>query len=397
MLEELTVTAWQYFGHDRLYVNLPDGTPIGWADRRTGGITVVHARYRDDVTDALARRAPELLTRAEPQVFVHPGALADAEGDAYNDGDAYADGDTFTDRAAYADGVRFTSGDAYADGATLTDAYAGGDPYSRDDAYHDAVGPAVTVGAAEAHRTVVGAPPAAPARGFPEPAQTQPFVRHGPRDRLPRLTPENDLASRRPGATLRANASSGDSAAQDSGRLERLSSRLLRRRPMDESRRKELLGERRTGAELGRLTRHGWRVLHSIPLADGGDIDHLLIGPGGVFTVRTEYHPQQSVRADDDTVRIDDGDPRPYIAECRAEAALVRKVLESYCDFPVRVQPVLVFVDAASLDVAATQTDVRVYRERQVSALAPLAGELTAREADRVHDVARLAEVWQEM
>ncbi|GGT08950.1 hypothetical protein GCM10010271_08820 [Streptomyces kurssanovii] len=375
MLEELTVTAWQYFGHDRLYVNLPDGTPIGWADRRTGGITVVHARYRDDVTDALARRAPELLTRAEPQVFVHPGALADADGDAYNDGDAYADGATFTDR----------------------DAYAGGDPYPPDDAHHDAVGPAVTVGAAEAHRTVVAPPPADPARGFPEPAQAEPFVRHGPRDRLPRLTPENDLASRRPGATLRANASSGDSAAQDSGRLERLSSRLLRRRPMDESRRKELLGERRTGAELGRLTRHGWRVLHSIPLADGGDIDHLLIGPGGVFTVRTEYHPQQSVRADDDTVRIDDGDPRPYIAECRAEAALVRKVLESYCDFPVRVQPVLVFVDAASLDVAATQTDVRVYRERQVSALAPLAGELTAREADRVHDVARLAEVWQEM
>jgi hypothetical protein len=374
MLEELTVTAWQYFGHDRLYVNLPDGTPIGWADRRTGGITVVHARYRDDVTDALARRAPELLTRAEPQVFVHPGALADAD----------AGGDTYAD--------------SYADGDTYADSYADGDTYPRGDTYPDAVGPAATGAAAEAHRTVAGPPPAAPARGFPEPAGAEPFVGPGPGDRLPRLTPENDLASRRPGATLRANSPSGDSgAAPDSGRLERLSSRLLRRRPMDEARRKELLGERRTGAELGRLTRHGWRVLHSIPLADGADIDHLLIGPGGVFTVRTEYHPQQSVRADDDTVRIDDGDPRPYIAECRSEAALVRKVLESYCDFPVRVQPVLVFVDAASLDVAATQTDVRVYRERQVSALAPLAGELTAHEADRIYDVARLAEVWQEV
>jgi hypothetical protein len=225
----------------------------------------------------------------------------------------------------------------------------------------------------------------------------EPPVRPGRRDRLPLLTPENDLASRRPGATLRENSPAADAdadTAADSGRLERLSSRILGRRPMPESRRKELLGERRSGAELGRLTRHGWRVLHSIPLGDGADIDHLLIGPGGVFTVRTEYHPQQSVRADDDTVRIDDGDPRPYIAECRAEAALVQKTLESHCDFPVRVQPVLVFVDAASLDVAATQTDVRVYRERQVSALAPLAGELTAREADRLYDVARRAEVW---
>jgi hypothetical protein len=333
MLEELTVTAWQYFGHDRLYVNLPDGTPIGWADRRTGGITVVHARYRDDVTDMLARRAPELLARALPEVRVHPGAFDDEADD-------------------------------------LADAAAS--------------------------RPVAGPPPADRARSAPERAAgTEPPLRPGKRDRLPLLTPENDLASRRPGATLRENSAPADAGtAPDSGRLERLSSRILRRRPMPEARRKELLGERRSGAELGRLTRHGWRVLHSIPLADGTDIDHLLIGPGGVFTVRTEYHPQQSVRADDDTVRIDDGDPLPYIAECRAEAALVRKTLESHCDFPVRVQPVLVFVDAASLDVAATQTDVRVYRERQVSALAPLSGELTAREADRLYDVARRAEVW---
>ncbi|MEW2631008.1 nuclease-related domain-containing protein [Streptomyces sp. NPDC048389] len=350
MLEELTVTAWQYFGHDRLYVNLPDGTPIGWADRRTGGITVVHARYRDDVTDMLARRAPELLTRPLPEVRVHPGAFDD------------------TDEPA-------------------AEAEAAG---------------AVGAAAAAPSRPVELPPPAAraaggaPVRSTPGPAGAQAPASPGRPDRLPLLTPENDLASRRPGTTLREESSpaGATTAAPDSGRLERLSSRLLRRRPMPESRRKELLGERRTGAEVGRLTRHGWRVLHSIPLGDGADIDHLLIGPGGVFTIRTEYHPQQSVRADDDTVRIDDSDPLPYIAECRAEAALVRKVLGSHCDFPVRVHPVLVFVDAASLDVAATLTDVRVYRERQVSALAPLSGELTVREADRLFDVARRAEVW---
>ncbi|WP_432076878.1 nuclease-related domain-containing protein [Streptomyces wuyuanensis] len=353
MLEELTVTAWQYFGHDRLYVNLPDGTPIGWADRRTGGITVVHARYRDDVTDMLARRAPELLARVLPEVRVHPGAFADTE-------------------------------------EPGADAQAAG-----------------PVGAASAasRRPVEGPPPPAlaggggPVRSAPDPAWSESSVSPGKPERLPLLTPDNDLASRRPGATLRENSTPADAAtaAPESGRLERLSSRLLRRRPVPESRRKELLGERRTGAELGRLTRHGWRVLHSIPLADGADIDHLLIGPGGVFTIRTEYHPQQPVRADDDTVRIDGGDPLPYIAECRAEAALVGKILGSHCDFAVRVHPVLVFVDAASLDVAATLTDVRVYRERQVSALAPLSGELTAREADRLHDVARRAEVWGEM
>ncbi|MEU0371037.1 nuclease-related domain-containing protein [Streptomyces sp. NPDC006283] len=319
MLEELTVTAWQNFGHDRLYVNLPDGTPIGWADRRTGGITVVHARYRDDVTDVLARRAPELLTPVPPEIRVHVGSL--------------------------------------------------------------------TKGVSEASRADVAPPPPPPA----EPP-AQPAAPPSRPDALPELTPDTDLASRRPGATLRATAAGAGTG--DSKLLERLSSRVQRRRPMSEARRKELLGERRTGAELGRLTRHGWRVLHSIPLTYGEDIDHLLIGPGGVFTIRTEYHPQQSVRAGDDTVTIDDGAPLPYITECRAEADLVRGTLERHTDFPVPVHPVLVLVDAASLDVAATQTDVRVYRERQLSALAPLAGALTAYEADRLYEIARRRGVW---
>ncbi|MFI5872686.1 nuclease-related domain-containing protein [Streptomyces sp. NPDC051445] len=39
------------------------------------------------------------------------------------------------------------------------------------------------------------------------------------------------------------------------------------------------------GAQLNRLERHSWRVLHSIPLADKVDVDHLLIGPDGVFSI----------------------------------------------------------------------------------------------------------------
>ncbi|UYQ64388.1 nuclease-related domain-containing protein [Streptomyces peucetius] len=360
MLEELTVTAWQYFGHDRLYVNLPDGTPIGWADRRTGGITVVHARYRDDVTDMLARRAPELLTPAEPDVRVHPGAFDTPSADP-------------PARSAPPVKPPVPSAESLVPSAEPRPSGMPPAPSAEP-------------------RPVPPAPPAPPRSAAPpstRPARSAPPLRPAG---LPELTPETDLASQRPGATLRATAP--EAGPGESGLLERLSSRVQRRRPMDAARRKELLGERRTGAELGRLTRHGWRVLHSIPLPDGGDIDHLLIGPGGVFSIRTEYHPQQSVRAADDTVTVDDGDPRPYITECRAEAALVQQALERHTDFPVTVQPVLVLVDAASLDVAATQTGIRVYRERQLSALAPLSGALTAHEADRLYDIARRRGVW---
>ncbi|MCZ0989133.1 nuclease-related domain-containing protein [Streptomyces diastatochromogenes] len=39
------------------------------------------------------------------------------------------------------------------------------------------------------------------------------------------------------------------------------------------------------GAELDRLRPQGWRVLHSVPLPREVDLDHLLIGPGGLLQV----------------------------------------------------------------------------------------------------------------
>jgi hypothetical protein len=40
---ELHVTRWKRYGHDRLYVNLPDGTAVGWADVMTEDIAVLRA------------------------------------------------------------------------------------------------------------------------------------------------------------------------------------------------------------------------------------------------------------------------------------------------------------------------------------------------------------------
>ncbi|MFF2652874.1 nuclease-related domain-containing protein [Streptomyces sp. NPDC058045] len=390
MVEELTVTAWQYFGHDRLYVNLPDGTAIGWADRRTGEITVVHARYRDAVTDALARRVPELLP-ARPRVSVHaPSVAEDADEGEQSTGAAPPEepmaavpSDDGQEPPAGQDRKAFWPGEGPLPGPASagegSERGPGGGRADEATAFRDrsqALRQSLNKLRENPRRPPEGRRPAAP---------------------LPPLTPATDLAGRRPGAGLRTAAPGRtEEGAADTGTLERLSSRILRRRPLDEDRRRDLLGERRAGAELNRLTRHGWRVLHSVPLPDGADLDHLLLGPGGVFTVRTVHHPQQPVRVEEDAVRIGDGEPLPYLAECRAEAAFVQKTLERHCDFPLRVEPVLVFVAAAGLDVAATLSDVRVYRERQVSALAPLTGQLTARQLDHLHELARHAELWRE-
>ncbi|MFE2260635.1 nuclease-related domain-containing protein [Streptomyces griseosporeus] len=206
---------------------------------------------------------------------------------------------------------------------------------------------------------------------------------------LPPLTPADDLAVNPPGQALRdLLAESGP------GLMEQVVSRLLRRPSEWDSWRKGLAGERRVGSELNRLGRHGWRVLHSVPLANKVDIDHLLIGPGGVFSINTKHHHKGAVWVGDDSVKVDHGKPAPYARKSRVEAKRVARVLERYCDFPVPVEPVLVFVGVTELKVVATQLDARVYQERQVSALAPLSGVLTADQVEQVYGVARHSQAW---
>lgn len=206
---------------------------------------------------------------------------------------------------------------------------------------------------------------------------------------LPPLTPGDDLAVNPPGHSLRELLDESGP-----GLMERVVARLLRRPTDWDSWRKGLAGERRVGAELNRLGRHGWRVLHSVPLANKVDIDHLLIGPGGVFSINTKHHHKRAVWVGDDSVKVDHGKPAPYARKSRAEAKRVVRVLERYCDFPVPVEPVLVFVGVSELKVVATQLSVRVYQEREVAALAPLSGALTADQVEQVYSVARHRQAW---
>ncbi|MFD7460286.1 MULTISPECIES: nuclease-related domain-containing protein [unclassified Streptomyces] len=282
-LVELKVTRWKRYGHDRLYANLPDGTAVGWADVRTGDITVLVAEYRDDVIAVLTHHL-----RDNPEPVLPQGA--------------------------------------------------------------------------------------------PE-AETRPM--------LPPLTPTDDLSANRPGESLRDLLDKSGV-----GLIERVVSQLLRRPTDWDSWRKGLAGEKRVGAELNRLARHGWRVLHSIPLANKVDVDHLLIGPGGVFSINTKHHHKRAVWVGDDSVKVDHGKPAPYARKSRAEAKRVARVLEHYCGFPVPVEPVLVFVGVTDLKVVATQLSVRVYQERQVAALAPLSGVLTPEQVEQVYSVARHRQAW---
>ena len=50
-------------------------------------------------------------------------------------------------------------------------------------------------------------------------------------------------------------------------------------------------GERRTARLLDPLERHGWAVLHDLAVPGSrANIDHLVIGPGGVFVIDSKQY-----------------------------------------------------------------------------------------------------------
>ncbi|HYM91187.1 MAG TPA: nuclease-related domain-containing protein [bacterium] len=60
--------------------------------------------------------------------------------------------------------------------------------------------------------------------------------------------------------------------------------------PLVERRDRGAAGEEHVGALLEELSDGGWRVIHDASLGRG-NVDHILIGPAGVFTVETKSHP----------------------------------------------------------------------------------------------------------
>ncbi|NUV40905.1 NERD domain-containing protein [Streptomyces sp. CAI-24] len=201
--------------------------------------------------------------------------------------------------------------------------------------------------------------------------------------------PDYDLALNQPGVSLLPKLQEATP-----GLLQRSLAWILRRRTSAYSWNAGIVGERTVGRELERLSRHGWRALHSIPLSARNDIDHLLIGPGGVFTINTKNHPKASVWVGNDMVKLNGGQAYPYVRKSRGEADRAARVLERGCGFPVPVTPLIVFVKPASIKVEGTLLDVRALSERDLSGLGPRSGVLDPAQLELVYAVARDSRNW---
>ncbi|MDX2824690.1 nuclease-related domain-containing protein [Streptomyces ipomoeae] len=190
------------------------------------------------------------------------------------------------------------------------------------------------------------------------------------------LHPDDDLAPNRPGEALLV------ALDRDPGPPRRL-------RP--DPRRRGLAAEQTVGEALDRLEGAGWRTLHSVPLPGGDRIHHLVIGPGGLFCVRSLFARRQRVVVADPMVTVGRHEPRPLLRRLRADADRASYALTA------EVHPVLALTEPADLRVTAPLREGRVLRDTELPELARTGGLLKTADVEALFAVARDRHTWERL
>jgi hypothetical protein len=154
-------------------------------------------------------------------------------------------------------------------------------------------------------------------------------------------------------------------------------------------------GERIVDKRLGTLKPDGWQVIPSIVKRSGADVDHLVIGPPGVFTINTKHHRGARIWVGDHALKVNNMS-QPYLRNSRHEADSATRVLSSAVGLDVKVTPVLAFVGAHSIKLSRSgQGDVLVTRGEEIDrTLRDLPAVHSYQERERIYSIARRAEIW---
>lgn len=107
-------------------------------------------------------------------------------------------------------------------------------------------------------------------------------------------------------------------------------------------------GEKAVGQFLERLRESGYQVFHDV-LGDGFNVDHVLIGPAGIFTIETKtwskpVRGQAKIQFDGEKLLVEDREPeRDPIIQAKAQASWLRELLLQSTGRNYGVRPVVLF------------------------------------------------------
>lgn len=297
-MEELTVTRWRKYGKDRLYVSTPDGARVGWHDLVTDETHVEATADRHTVMAAIAHWRETASPTADKVVVSRRDTVAPPAAEP-------ASGDPLT-------AIRLHE-------PTATDV----------------------------ETTSTNTESMTP--------QTSPAIRAEP---AAAVEDWQDLALRRAGAEAREQAV----ALRQAAPVRTFLARVLGVHTDERAWRIGADGEEKVARQLAMLIERDprWRAIHAIPVGDrGSDIDHLVIGPGGVYSLNAKHHPDAKVWVGGNTLMVN-GQRQPYVRNSRHEAERASKLLVAATGCPVVVTGVVVIVGADDLVIKQAPDDVHV-------------------------------------
>jgi hypothetical protein len=150
-------------------------------------------------------------------------------------------------------------------------------------------------------------------------------------------------------------------------------------------------GEEQVAQQLAKLP-DGWHVFHSLPAgSDALDIDHVVVGPGGVFIMNTKHHPGATIWVDGDTFLVN-GTKHPYVRDVRHEAVRATRALTELAGFAVPAIGVVAVVGAhEGLTVKSQPGDGAVHVVPRRNLVNWLVGHRTIFSSEQVAVVAEAA------
>lgn len=207
---------------------------------------------------------------------------------------------------------------------------------------------------------------------------------------IPEPQPRDDLAANRPGYELRQKSAQ----LRQAHPVLTLIGRIFKIHNNERAWSKGADGEEEVARRL-RALGDGWRVIHGVPVGTGNsDIDHVVIGPAGVFTINTKNHLGGRVSVNNKAIYVN-GTYRPYLRNSRFEGQRAAKLLSTGCGFTVNVRPVIA-VMADSLIFKGQPEGLQVIGRRKVAQW--LGGEPVVLDPDvveAIYAVARRRLTWQ--
>lgn len=122
-------------------------------------------------------------------------------------------------------------------------------------------------------------------------------------------------------------------------------------------------GELRVAEVLDYLRPFGYHAFHDL-VRDGFNVDHVVVGPAGVFAVETKFRSGKG----EITFKNGEGlfvggspEEKDSLEQARANAAEVNRLIRETCEMDVWVKPVVVFVGEWRVKDDWQSTDARVF------------------------------------